>query len=191
MCPPSGTGSFFAQVAVAVASDDPHHVCSLARPPPSPCPIAFTDFIFPCRGPCAELRGGGGLRVFDVLDPNGRCSIPQLQLLVPCKRKTTPSHPPTPRISNQTPVPLTPTLPRLAGLAVDAFSTRWRRRRRWGPSPSLGEAGAARRAAVGRVGASAVVWPGGHVHKKMAAVWPPCIRRARVLCIRVCVLVIY
>ena len=189
--PPIATGSFFAQVAVAVAPDDPHHVCSLARPPPSPCPIAFTDFIFPCRAPCAELRGGGGLRVFDVLDPNGRCSIPQLQLLVPCKRKTTPSHPPTPRISNQTPVPLTPTLPRLAGLAVDAFSTRWRRRRRWGPSPSLGEAGAARRAAVGRVGASAVVWPGGHVRKKMAAVWPPCIRRARVLCIQVCVIVIY
>ena len=107
--PPIATGSFFAQVAVAVAPDDPHHVCSLARPPPSPCPIAFTDFIFPCRAPYAELRGGGGLRVFDVLDPNGRCSIPQLQLLVPCKRKTTPSHPPTPRISNQTPVPLTPT----------------------------------------------------------------------------------
>ena len=30
-----------------------------------------------------------------------------------------------------------------------------------------------------------------YVHKKMAAVWPPCIRRARVLCIQVCVIVIY
>ena len=58
--PPIATGSFFAQVAVAVASDDPHHVCSLARPPPSPCPIAFTDFIFPCRAPCTDFRGWGG-----------------------------------------------------------------------------------------------------------------------------------
>ena len=58
--PPIATGSFFAQGAVAVASDDPHHVCSLARPPPSPCPIAFTDFIFPCRAPCTDFRGWGG-----------------------------------------------------------------------------------------------------------------------------------
>ena len=63
-CPPIATGSFFAQVAVAVASDDPHQVCSLARPPPAPCPIAFTDYFFSAErlAQISEVEGGAVFR---------------------------------------------------------------------------------------------------------------------------------
>ena len=49
------------------------------------------------------------------------------------------------------PAPLTPISPRLAGLAVDGFSTRSTRRRRSRPSSSWADAGAARTDAGGRL----------------------------------------
>jgi len=79
-CPPIATGSFFAQVAVAVASDDPHQVCSLARPPPAPCPIAFTDFIFSLPSALRRFQRWREVRFFDALAINRRCSIPLLPL---------------------------------------------------------------------------------------------------------------